>query len=617
MIDCAPTALAVVDRDERLTLTNLALTRLFESSLSTETTLAQLVDGRDLAACRQALETATTEGRSNPVELRLRSPEPTVWCRVSFAALAGWVPPSVVGTFENITEQRSVFGSLRETSERYRLAVDRANDIIFNISLTGHFTFVNPTACLLSKYLERELIGMHYRDLIREDARADAEQFYHDQVAQRIPSTYYEFPMVARDGEQLWLGQYVQLILDGNQIVNVQALARDITKRRRAEEALRQSQERLRAVVGNAPIVLWATDQAGHLTLCEGQVLSKLGLDSTDLTGRPVGAVIQDPKVDACLDRALRGETLQAGLQSGRQLFDAWFSPIRGDHGDVTGVIGVVVDVSDRKRLQDRLHQAEKLESVGRLAGGVAHDLNNQLTAIMGFAELLRENLSDDDENKSSLVEISKAGRRAASVTEQLLAYGRKQPRLPKVVDLNDVVTNLEPLLRQSILQGARLDIRLSDALEPVHADPTQLERCVINLALNARDASAGPDLITISTEMMEISNPTTTQTPIMSPGRYVTLAVTDTGLGMDDKTRRRVFEPFFTTKEVGKGTGLGLASVYDIVKQSAGYIWVTSAIGRGATFRILLPVAIGVDTSPTMSTTHLDAHPPVARPRS
>ncbi len=607
-IEHAPTALAVVDRDGRFLLANRALARLAstDAPFPPETPLHQVVDPADLAGCQRALQTAIEQGRCDPIEIRLRATNPIVWCRVDFAALAGAM--SAVATFENVTEHRRVVDDLRESNERYRLAVDHANDIIFNVSLMGHFTFVNPTACLLTKYLERELIGMHFRRLIREDARADAERLYGNQVAQRIPSTYHEFPIVTRDDEEIWLGQYVQLILDGDRIVGIQALARDITQRRLAEEALRRSEERLRAVVSSAPIVLWATDQNGRLILCEGQVLSKLDFVSAELIGKPVGAVIEDPLLDAHLDRARAGEAFQVELTIQDQLFDSWFSPALDERGIVTGVIGVAVDVTDRQLLQERLYRAEKLEAVGQLAGGVAHDLNNQLTSILGFAELLKESLSDDDERRSNLVEIAKAGRRAANVTEQLLAYGRKQPRLPKVVSVNDVVMTLLPLLRRSVGEDITIETQLSDALEPVHADPTQLERCLLNLAMNARDAIVGTGVITISTEMVDITDPTATQTPIMSRGQYATIAVADTGRGMDDATRRRVFEPFFTTKEVGKGTGLGLASVYGIVKQSGGHMWLTSSLGHGAAFRMLLPKAVGVGSDATTPTIrHVD----------
>ena len=619
VIERAPTALAVVDRDGRLLLANQALTQLTgtDATLPQETRLDQLVDQRDILECRRALETALAESRCNPIDVRIRDTDPIVWCRVGFAAVIAADSTRIVATFENISEHRQVVDRLRESSERYRLAVDYANDIVFNISLTGHFTFVNPTACLLTQYLERELIGMHYLHLVRRDARADAEQFYRDQIARRVPSTYYEFPMIRRDGEELWLGQYVQLILDGDRIVSVQALARDITQRRQAKEALRRSEERLRAVVSSAPIVLWAADHSGRLILCEGQVLSKLGLLSTEIIGKPVGTIIEDPGLDAHLERAQSGEAFKVELTIGQRLFDAWFSPMHGERGQGTGVIGVAVDVTERQLLQERLSRAEKLEALGQLAGGVAHDLNNQLTAILGFAQLLKAHLPDEGEHQSNLLEIAKAGRRATNVTEQLLAYGRKQPRLPQVVNVNDVVAALVPTLRRSVRENISIETRLSDAPEPVHADPTQLERCVLNLVLNARDSIADEGAITVSTEVIDVTHLKTTQTPIMTPGQYVTIAVADTGLGMDIDTRRRVFEPFFTTEEVGKGTGLGLASVYGIVKQSGGQMWVTSAPGHGATFRMLLPKAVGIGLPATPPTARLDDRAPATRQHS
>ena len=469
------------------------------------------------------------------------------------------------------------------------MAVERANDIIFNIDLSGRFTFVNPTACLLTQYREDELIGMHFLQLIRPDAPEAAERFYHDQVTRRVPSTYYEYPVVSRDGETLWLSQYVQLVLDaqGQGIGAVQAIARDITHRRLAEEALRTSQERLRAVVSSAPLILWATDVSGRLTLYEGQALDEMDLPE-DLLGQPLDRIIDDPALDDYVSQAREGAALQVELGIADRIFDAWFSPIRNSQGIVTGVIGVAADVTERQRLQHRLYEVEKIEAVGQLAGGVAHDFNNQLTAILGYTELLERSVDSNDPRREDLREIAKAGRRAATLTEQLLAYGRRQPRRPKVIDVNSVIRDIEPLLRRSVPENVRFQISLED-IEPVRADPVQIEQVVLNLVLNAKDALAAGGQLTLSTAMADVDQPAT-RTPDLPPSRYVVINMTDTGVGMDETTLSRVFEPFFTTKELGKGTGLGMASAYGIVRQSGGHILATSEVAHGTTFAVHLP---------------------------
>ncbi len=600
VFDHTPTALVVCDREGRIAYANRAFSTLVGSAASrVGTPLEDSLDESQATGCQDARRAAVRDGSSRPLNARLRRTDRLVYCRITFTAVPEWTetPDAVVGAFEDTSSTHAEKEALREAGQRYRLAVDRANDIVFNVDLAGRFTFVNPTACLLTQYREEELIGMQFLKLIRPDAREAAEQFYTDQITNKVPSTYYEYPLVSRDGETLWLSQYVQLILDdqGQRIGSVQAIARDITQRRLAEEALGTSQERLRAVISSAPLLLWATDLAGQLTLYEGRALDDMGL-TDDYLGEPVNRIIDDPALDAYLSRAREGTAFQVELGFAGRIFDAWFSPIRSPQGAVTGVIGVAADVTERQTLQNRLYEVEKIKAVGQLAGGIAHDFNNQLTAILGYSELLEQTLDPNDPRREDLQEIAKAGRRAATLTEQLLAYGRKQPRRPKVIDVNSVIRNIEPLLRRSVPENVRFEITLDDA-EPVRADPMQIEQVILNLVLNAKDALAAGGELTLSTTMVDVDQEETTRAPDVPPGRYVVVSLTDTGEGMDEATRSRVFEPFFTTKELGKGTGLGLASVYGIVKQSGGHISVTSELEQGTTFTIhISPVSETVD---------------------
>ncbi len=595
IVDYAPTALVVCERSGLITYANRACATLlrFSPEHSRKAQIADLLSIEDAPACQESLR-VVGDAADCMFEAKLRHADPPVWCRVSVATLpeeAGH-KDAVVLSFEDVTKLRGAITMLTENSERYRLAVERANDIIFNIDLSGCFTFVNPTACSLTGYAEEELVGRHFLTLLRRDAREDAERFYFAQVRDRIPSTYYEYPVMTRTGDELWLGQFVQLILDGTRIVRIQAIARDITERRSMEYALRTSEERLRAVVSSAPLILWATDDSGRLTLCGGKALAGLGLDGDTLLGRPATQLIDDPTLADHLKRAQAGEAFQVELRSGEQRFDAWFSPARATDHHVTGVIGVVADVTERQRLQTRLGEIEKTEAIGQLAAGVAHDFNNQLTAVLGYAELLEQTLEADDPRRNDVREITKAGQHAAAITEQLLAYGRRQPRRPRVVLINDVIRGIEPLLRRLVLEDIQFDLALG-ATDPVRADPTQIERMLLNLVLNARDAMAGAGRLLVSTSMAVVE-PDQTGPMSMPPGACVQIAVADTGAGMTAKTRDRVFEPFFTTKELGKGTGLGLASVYGMIKQNGGHITVTSALKRGTTFTIFLPVAAG-----------------------
>jgi two-component system, cell cycle sensor histidine kinase and response regulator CckA len=231
------------------------------------------------------------------------------------------------------------------------------------------------------------------------------------------------------------------------------------------------------------------------------------------------------------------------------------------------------------------------MEAVGRLAGGVAHDFNNALTVIRGHADFLLEGMAEDDTRRSDVEEIGKAAEHAGSLTRQLLAFSRQQVLHPQVLDLNHVVTEMEKMLRRLIGDDVRLETWLDPALGAVKADPGQMEQVIMNLAVNARDAMPGGGRITIETENVELTAEEVRRYPYhVEPGPYVLIAVSDTGHGMDAETQARIFEPFFTTKGPADGTGLGLSTAYGIVKQSGGYIWVDSEVGKGTTFRICLP---------------------------
>ena len=265
-------------------------------------------------------------------------------------------------------------------------------------------------------------------------------------------------------------------------------------------------------------------------------------------------------------------------------------TPIREARGEITHFIATKQDVTERKSMEEQLHHAAKMEAVGRLAGGVAHDFNNLLTIINGYTELLLETPASEIKPGAFLNEIKNAGERAASLTRQLLAFSRRQVLAPQVLDLNGVVSNVEKMLRRLIGEDVELRTVLDRSLGRVKADPGQIEQVIMNLAVNARDAMPSGGTLTIETSNVELDHTFTRSHVRAKPGPHVMLTVSDTGVGMTDETKARIFEPFFTTKEKGKGTGLGLATVYGIVQQSEGIIWVYSELGQGTVFKIYLP---------------------------
>jgi PAS domain S-box-containing protein len=332
------------------------------------------------------------------------------------------------------------------------------------------------------------------------------------------------------------------------------------------------------------------------------------GYSASEMVGRPISAIIPADcleELPTATDRLRRGEsirqyeTVRVTKEGARLNVLITLSPIRDPAGTIVGVSKVTRDITERKRLEDQLRQAQKMEAIGQLAGGIAHDFNNLLTAILGYANMVRDNLAADDPRRRDVDEIVRAGDRAAALTRQLLAFGRKQVLQPQLVDLNALITDTSQMLRRLIGEHITLETKLTQDLGLVRADPGQIEQIVINLAINARDAMPDGGRLSIETVNVALDQSYARMHVVVRPGPYVMLAVTDTGLGMDEETKRRAFEPFFTTKERGHGTGLGLATVHGIVEQSGGYVWVYSEVGHGTTFKVYLPQAEGAAAAP------------------
>jgi PAS domain S-box-containing protein len=364
-----------------------------------------------------------------------------------------------------------------------------------------------------------------------------------------------------------------------------------------AEAALVESERAFRSTFDDAPLGIAQVSVDGKWIRVNRHLESVLGWNADELTGRSLFDVFHPDGV--------AGDLITAADQPGNReervrRKDGQFvwvrltiSPVRTGSGDPRHLIVILEDVSERRRLEERLRESEKLEAIGRLAGGVAHDFNNLLTAIIGYAQLVADSLDPDDPKAEDVDEIIKAAERSAALTGQLLAFSRKQVLIPAIIDVNTLVRETSVLLRRVIGEHIDLITTLAPDLDPVSADRTQLEQIVINLAANARDAMPSGGRLTIETsntiiEAADLTDQTSDR------GRYVKLAVSDTGVGMDEETKLRVFEPFFTTKEQGRGTGLGLATVYGIVKQSGGFIGVHSEPQQGATFTVYLPAVPG-----------------------
>lgn len=394
-------------------------------------------------------------------------------------------------------------------------------------------------------------------------------------------------------------------------VANVLAQA---IERKQREEALREGEKRYRDLIESLRQVLFETDERGNITFVNPFAFELFRYAPQDLEkGLNVFQMLVPGDHDRArrnIQKVLAGEKLDGAeytaLRKDGTSFEIVIYPtpiIRG--GEPVGMRGIIFDISDRKRLEQQLYQAQKMEAVGRLAGGIAHDLNNLLTVIIGCGDLLMSGLSHEGPKRGPLEQIMKAAQTAVSLTSQLLAFSRKQILTLQVLDLNAVVLNLEELLRRLIGQDIEVLMRLSPALGKVKADQGQLEQVIMNLAVNARDAMPEGGKLLIETKTLDLDETYGQQHPPVVPGTYTMLAISDTGHGMTPEVQAHLFEPFFTTKERDKGTGLGLSTVYGIVKQSGGYIWVNSEVNRGTTFKIYLP---RVDGTTELATTRTES---------
>jgi len=493
---------------------------------------------------------------------------------------------------------------LKATEDRYGHLFESAADVIFEADAEGYFRFVNPQTLRMFEYESSEVIGRRFTQFIRADYRPQILQHYYRQTVERRPSSYVEFPAITKSGREVWLGQNAWITTDSSgKLTGMQAVARDITERRISEEALRAAESKYRALVEQSLMgvyisqndrIVYVNPKAAELVGYTPQEL----LDAKDpdrFVHEQDRALVADhmsrldPEKMPSVQLALRGvrkdgEVIQV---------EAFFSLT--EFGGQPAILTTVHDISDRVKLEAQLRQAQKMEAVGRLAGGIAHDFNNLLTAIRGNAELMSHRVKGDPLMTAEIDEILHAADRAASLTRQLLAFSRKQVMQPVSLDVNEVVSAVSRLARRLI--GTDVQLRLDLAPSPLRilADPAQIEQVLLNLIVNARDAMPAGGMITVMTSPVTLGPdaPEIAQARI-APGRFVLLAVTDNGIGMDAATQARIFEPFFTTKDTGRGTGLGLSTVYGIVRQTGGAITVESERGHGASFRVYLPAATG-----------------------
>ncbi len=515
-------------------------------------------------------------------------------------------PLRMVGTVRDITARKKAEEELRQSEERFRSLVSAVSQIVWTTDDEGNLkTAHSPKEALQT--LANEAVMTEWVTHLHPDDRERAVENFRQAIGNKKKykdeyrllnvddNTYHYFvsrgtPVLEKDGTiREWVGALT-----------------DITERKLAENSLRESEEKFRALVKATSQFVWSINEAG-----ESEELPEWW---SILTGQP----IEECRNGDCAnsihpdDRSFVKSTWEKAFGN-KTSFDMEYRiltkektyrhfavrgiPVLNGDGTFRQWVGTFTDITERKRAEvalqeseEQLRQAQKLESIGRLAGGVAHDFNNMLTAINGYSDLTLRSLGMNDPLRGNLEEIKKAGERSAQLTRQLLAFSRQQILQERVLEMNQVIVETGAMLQRVIGE----DFQLTSVLDPdagkIKADPGQLSQVLMNLVVNSSDAMPKGGHITIETQNIDLDDNYAGQHISVMPGHYVMLAVTDTGAGIDDETMPHIFEPFFTTKGVGKGTGLGLSTVYGIIKQSGGNIWVYSEVGKGTTFKIYFP---------------------------
>jgi two-component system, cell cycle sensor histidine kinase and response regulator CckA len=497
--------------------------------------------------------------------------------------------------------QNQLLLSSRELQKNLALLqgiTEGTTDAVFVKDLQGRYLMINSAGARLVGRKVEEVIGRSDAELFTAETGREIMAGDRKVVESGWTQTYEEVG-VSAGVAHTFLSTKGPYRDSNGQIIGLLGISRDISDRKLAEEKIRQSQQKLRIHFEHTPLAVVEWDTQLRITEWSPSAERVFGYSREEAIGQDANFIVppalreQVAKIGQELLRQ-RGGTRSRNdniTKDGRMISCEWYNtPLVDDAGKVLGVASLVQDVTERVALEERLRQSQKMEAVGRLAGGVAHDFNNLLTVIMGYSHVLTEGLTPGSKLYGATEQIRSAADRAAGITRQLLAFSRKQVLSPRVIDLNDIMLNLDTMLRRLIGEDVEVMTVPARDLGSVKADPGQIEQVIMNLALNARDAMPLGGKLTLETSNVELSDVYAQDHHPLEPGRYVMLAVSDTGVGMDAETQSRIFEPFFTTKEVGKGTGLGLPTVYGIVKQSGGYIWVYSEPGRGTTFKIYLP---------------------------
>ena len=575
--------------------------------------VVELVHPDDRPTVRAHIDSLGSGKKPQRIEFRVVRPDGTIRVIEGDGDLqvnAENKPIRLTGTAYDITERKQIEQALRRSVD----LLDQAG----HMAKVGGWEFETDTQTLR---WTKETYRIHEIDPDTEPSVSEAIQFYAPEVRPVITAAVQaaidagtsfdlELPLVTGQGRRIWVRAQGTAERRGGKTVRVYGAFQDITDRRRTDESRRLQSAALDAVAD----ALVITDPTGVIEWVNPAFTRLTGYALEEARGKTPRDLVKSGKHDPAFfqqfwETILAGRTWHGEMINRRKDGSLYterqaVTPILDTSGAITHFVAIKQDMTERLLLEAQFRQAQKMESVGLLASGIAHDFNNLLTVISGMSDLVLEQVSQDHPVHTDVQEIHRAAERAATLTRQLLAFSRRQILETRVLNLNQVVAGMESLLRRLLGEDIDLVIVPAPDLGSVKADPGQLEQVITNLAVNARDAMPHGGQLTIASQNVEIDEGYARQHSVaVPPGSYVRLAMSDSGIGIDEATRGRIFEPFFTTKGPGKGTGLGLSTVYGIVKQSGGFIWVYSEVGHGTSFTILLP--------------HVNATAGTARPKS
>jgi two-component system, cell cycle sensor histidine kinase and response regulator CckA len=508
-----------------------------------------------------------------------------------------------VSLARDVTERQKADEALRDSRERLRLAVEASGLGPWDWDIQTNQVVFSPEWKRQIGYADDEIPGRfeEWDQRVHPDDRSRVLRMLTEYLEGRAPQYAVEFRLRHKDGSYRWIYTRGTALRDAHGTpLRMLGCHIDVTDRRRAEQDLRDSHELLQAVIDGTPDAVFVKDRDGRYLMINAAGARVIGRSAEEIIGRIDSELLAPESAEHIMERD-RGviasgapevfeESTTTPESAVTRTFLTTKSAFRDAQGRIGGVIGISRDITELKGLEDQLRHAQKMEAVGRLAGGVAHDFNNLLTVINGCSELVFDGMRPEDPNRELLAEVRRAGDRAAALTRQLLAFSRRQVLQPEAVDLDGLLADMRTLLARLIGEDIEVSF-VSHARVAANVDPRQFEQAVINLAVNARDAMPTGGSLRIETRDPPEDDPALRRADVR-PGPYVLLTVTDSGHGMDESTRSHIFEPFFTTKAPGKGTGLGLAMVYGFVKQSGGHIDVETELGRGTTFKLYLPCA-------------------------